>query len=69
MLIQLTHPDPNYEFWIDANEIVALERYTKPVSTLITPNAERPDVTAIVLRNGKVLSCKEKPAQIFAKMQ
>ena len=66
MLIQLTHPEPNYEFWIDPSEIIVMERYTKPVSSLITFSDDRPTVTAIVLRGGKIMSCKETPSQIFA---
>jgi len=64
MMIQLTHPEPNYEFWIDASEIVVMERYTKPVSMLIQMNDDRPTVTALVLKNGKIMSCKETPGQI-----
>jgi len=66
MMIQLTHPEPNYEFWIDSDEIVVMERYTKPVSMLITMNEDRPNVTALVLKSGKVMSCKETPAQIMS---
>jgi hypothetical protein len=65
MMIQLTHPEPNYEFWIDAMEITVMERYTKPLSTLITMNDDRPNVTALVLKSGKIMSCKETPAQIM----
>jgi len=65
MLIQLTHPEPNYEFWIDPTEIVVMERYTRPVSTLITMQDDRPNVTALVLKNGKVMSCKETPGQVM----
>ena len=63
MLIKLTHPEPNYEFWIDYTEIIVLERYNRPDSLLIKMD-EKPSVTALVLRNGKILSCKETPAQI-----
>jgi hypothetical protein len=65
MLIQLTHPEPNYEFWIDPSEIVVMERYTRPASMLITMNDDRPNVTALVLKNGKIMSCKETPGQIM----
>jgi len=65
MMIQLTHPEPNYEFWIDAMEITVMERYTRPPSMLITMNDDRPNVTAIVLKNGKIMSCKETPAEIM----
>jgi hypothetical protein len=64
-LIQLTHPEPNYEFWLDPDEIVVMERYTKPVSTLITMDGDKPNVTAIVMKNGRIMSCKETPAQIM----
>jgi hypothetical protein len=66
MLISLTHPEPNYEFWIDPNEIVVMERYTRPVSMLITMQDDKPNVTALVLKSGKVMSCKETPSQIMA---
>ena len=69
MLIQLTHPEPNYEFWIDDCEIVVMERYTRPASMLITMNDDRPNVTALVLKSGKIMSCKETPAQIFEIMK
>ena len=65
MMIQLTHPEPNYEFWVDAMEIVVMERYTKPASILITMNDDRPNVTALVLKSGKIMSCKETPAEIM----
>jgi hypothetical protein len=65
MMIQLTHPEPNYEFWIDSMEIVVMERYTKPASMIITMNEDRPNVTALVLKSGKVMSCKETPSQIM----
>jgi hypothetical protein len=65
MMIQLTHPEPNYEFWVDPSEITVMERYTKPVSMLITMQDERPNVTALVLKSGKIMSCKETPTQIM----
>ena len=65
MMIQLTHPEPNYEFWIDPSEITVMERYTKPISMLITMQDERPNVTALVLKSGKIMSCKETPEQIL----
>ena len=65
MMIQLTHPEPNYEFWIDPAEIVVMERYTKPMSILIQQSDDRPNVTALVLRSGKIMSCKETPSQIM----
>jgi hypothetical protein len=68
MMIQLTHPEPNYEFWIETDEITVMERYTKPSSTLITLQDERPDVTALVLKSGKIMSCKETPSQIIGKI-
>ena len=64
-MIQLTHPEPNYEFWIDPSEITVMERYTKPVSMLITMQDERPNVTALVLKSGKIMACKETPSQIM----
>jgi hypothetical protein len=65
MMIQLTHPEPNYEFWIDVMEITVMERYTKPSTMLITMDADRPNVTALVLKSGKIMSCKETPGQIM----
>lgn len=65
MLIELTHPEDNYEFWIDYDEISALERYNKPKTILINPDGNKPSVTAMVMKNGRVMSCKETPAQIF----
>jgi hypothetical protein len=64
MMIELTHPEPNYEFWIDASEIVVMERYNRPPSLLITMQDDRPNVTALVLKSGKIMSCKETPAEI-----
>jgi len=69
MLIRLTHPEPNYEFWIDDCEIVVMERYNRPPSMIITANDDRPNVTALVLKSGKVMSCKETPSQIFEIMK
>ena len=65
MLIPLTHPEANYELWIDFYDIVVMERYQKPQTVILTMNSEKPDVTALVLKSGKVLSCKETPTQIF----
>ncbi len=65
MLIKLTHPEPNYELWVDSDEIIVMERYTRPVSMLIQMD-ERPPVTALVLKSGKTMACKETPAQIHA---
>lgn len=64
MLIQLTHPMDNYDFWVESTQIAALERYNKPTTTLITLD-EKPAVTAIVLICGKVMSCKETPDEII----
>jgi len=66
MLIRLTHPEPNYEFWIETDEITVMERYTKPTTTLITLQDEKPDVTAIVLKSGKIMAAKETPSEIMA---
>jgi hypothetical protein len=66
MLIQLTHPEPNYEFWIDYEEITVMERYTKTKSVILSMNDDRPDVTALVLKSGKIMSCKETPSEIMA---
>lgn len=68
MLIQLTHPDENFELWIESTEIVALERYRRP-KTILIQLEERPDVTAIVLKCGKTLSCKELPIEIMEKIK
>lgn len=65
MLIRLTHPEPNYELWVDPTDIVVMERYTRPVSMILTMNDDRPAVTAIVLKSGKTLACKETPTQVF----
>jgi hypothetical protein len=65
MLIQLTHPEPNYEFWIESTEIVVMERYNRPQSMILTMNDDRPNVTALVMKNGKIMSCKETPSQIM----
>jgi hypothetical protein len=32
---------------------------------IITMNADRPDVTALVLKSGKIMSCKETPSEII----
>ena len=65
MMIQLTHPEPNYEFWIDAMEITVMERYNRPPSIIITAQDDRPNVTALVMKSGKIMSCKETPGQIL----
>jgi hypothetical protein len=66
MLISLTHPEDNYELWIDTDEIVVMERYMRKKSTAILTLADdRPDVTALVLKNGKTMACKETPKEIF----
>lgn len=65
MMIQLTHPEPNYDFWIDAMEITVMERYNRPPSIIITAQDDRPNVTALVMKSGKIMSCKETPGQIL----
>lgn len=69
MLNKLTHPEQNYEFWVDLKEIVLMERYNHPKSLIITQNSDRPPVTALVMRNGKTVACKETPDEIIALMQ
>jgi hypothetical protein len=70
MLIPLTHPEDNYELWIDTDEIVVMERYMrKKSSAILTLADDRPDVTALVLKNGKTMACKETPSEIFALTQ
>ena len=68
MLVQLTHPEPNYEFWIDPSEIIMMERYNRPNSIIITQQGEKPSVTALVMKNGKTVACKETPDQILKLM-
>lgn len=65
MLIKLTHPLPDYEFWINFEEIVVMERYNKPKSIIIQASDGNPDVTALVLKSGKIMSCKETPTKIM----
>lgn len=65
MLIKLTHPEPNYELWIDFDDIVVMERYNRPTTTILTMNDDRPNVTAVVLKSGKTMAVKETPDQIF----
>ena len=65
MLIKVTHPEPNYELWLDPSDIVVMERYVRPESTILTMQDDRPNVTAIVLKSGKTMSCKETPTQIM----
>lgn len=66
MLIKLTHPEPNYDLWVHYDEIVVMERYSKVKSVIITDNMDKPDVTALVLKNGRTMGCKETPEQINA---
>jgi hypothetical protein len=68
MLIQLTHPEPNYEFWIDPSEIIMMERYNRPQTILISPQGDKPSVTALVMKSGKTVACKETPDQILKMM-
>lgn len=66
MLTKLTHPQPHFDLWIDLDEVIVMERYDPPKTTLITDQNERLRVTALVLRSGKTLSCKETPTEIEA---
>ena len=43
MLIKLTHPEPNYELWVDFDDIVVMERYNRPQSMILTMNDDRPN--------------------------
>lgn len=68
MLVKVTHPDSNYELLIDLREVVIMERYNHPKSIIITQNSDKPSVTALVLRNGKTIACKETPDELMALM-
>lgn len=63
MLLKLTHPLPDYELWIDVNEILCMERKFKPKTTLVTLD-DTPEQTIIALKGGKHISCIETPQQI-----
>lgn len=65
MLVKLTHPEPNFELWIETSEIIVMERYNRPESLIIQRLDENPIVTAIVLKNGRTMSCKETPEEIM----
>lgn len=65
MLIKLTHPEPNYDLWIDSDEIIVMERYNKPDTILIKLD-DKPSVTALVLKSGRVMSCIETPSQVLS---
>ena len=65
MIVQLTNPNDEYELWLELDEIIAMERHSKPKSVLIQLD-ERPDYTAVVLKCGRNMSCKETPAEIMA---
>lgn len=67
-MIQLTHPQDNYELWVDPSEIVVMERYVRPPTTILMMD-ETPPVTALVMKNGRVISCKETPSEIFLIMK
>jgi hypothetical protein len=43
-----------------------MERYTKKKSAILTLADDRPEVTAIVLKGGKTMACKETPAELMA---
>lgn len=68
MMIKLTHPDPLFELWIDPSEIIVMERYTRQKTAILTLNDDRPDLTALVLKNGRTMSCKETPDEIMKLM-
>jgi len=65
-LIQLTHPEEGYELWLDPSEIVVMERYMRKKSAVLTLVDDKPDVTALVFKNGKIMSCKETPKEVLA---
>ena len=69
MLVNLTHPEENFELWVEYEEIVVMERYNKPNSIILTLNDDRPNVTALVLKSGKTIACKETPTQILEKIE
>lgn len=69
MLTKLTHPEPNYELWVNLDDIVIMERYTHPQSVIITTNTDKPSVTALVMKNGKTMACKETPAEIMSMIE
>jgi len=68
-LIQLTHLNDNYELWVDPTEIIAMERFNKTKTTLLTIHDDKSEYTALVLKCGKVLSCKEPPCEIINLMK
>jgi hypothetical protein len=65
-LVSVTHPEEGFELWIDLDEIIVMERYTRKKSSILTLADDRPEVTAIVLKGGKTMACKETPAELIA---
>lgn len=63
MLLKLTHPEPNYELYVDSEEIVVMERFNRPDTLILRPD-EKPIQTALVLKSGRIIACKETPAEI-----
>jgi carbon monoxide dehydrogenase subunit G len=64
MLLKLTHPLPDYELWVDINEISCMERKFKPKTTLVTID-NTPEQTIIALKGGKHIACVETPQEIM----
>jgi hypothetical protein len=66
MLTRVTHAEDGYDLWIDLDEIIVMERYTRKKSSILTLADDRPEVTGLVLKGGKTLSCKETPDELMA---
>jgi hypothetical protein len=66
MLARVTHPEEGFDLWIDLDEIIVMERYMKKKSAILTLADDRPEVTAIVLKGGKTMACKETPDELMA---
>jgi len=65
MLIKLMHPLDTHDLWVDVNEIVVMERKKKIKSSIIQPDDEVPEITVVVLKMGKTITCLESCEEIM----
>ena len=67
-LVKLTHPLPNYELFVDMNDVVSIERKNLAEQGLILQPDQEPAHTRLTLRSGKQLICLDAPEVLLPLM-
>lgn len=63
---KLTHPEPDYELWVDMSEVVSIERKNEKSKSVILRVDESPPYTRLTLKSGKQLICLDAPDTLLS---